>query len=71
MSSDYDAPIEYFNPLVEAEEAIEQQAKEEQEEENFYDYEDRGMCPNCSIEEGRDVPIPAGSTCECGGWENV
>jgi hypothetical protein len=71
MDNDYDEPIKYCDPLVDAEEQIEQQAIEEQEEEMFFDYEDRGMCPVCSMEKGGDVPIAAGGTCtQCGGWQN-
>jgi rubredoxin len=40
-------------------------------EEKFWDYDDRGMCPVCSMEQGKDVPILPGSICACGGFENV
>lgn len=39
-------------------------------ESKFWDYDDRGMCPVCSIEQGKDIPIPMGQTCTCGGYEN-
>jgi hypothetical protein len=41
------------------------------EEAQFFNYEDRGMCPVCSMEQGKDVPIPKGSTCTgCGEFTN-
>jgi hypothetical protein len=63
---EYDDPISY-DPLADAEDAIKATAEEELQEELFFDYEDRGCCAVCSTEEGRDVPIPVGISCEkCG-----
>ena len=41
------------------------------EEARFWDLDDRGMCPVCSTEQAKEVPIPFGQTCGCGGYENV
>jgi hypothetical protein len=46
-------------------------AQELAEEAQFFDCEDRGMCPVCSLEQGRNVPISKGNACvECGGFTN-
>jgi rubredoxin len=42
-----------------------------EEEQRFFDLDDRGMCPVCSTEQGKEVPIPFGETCHCGGYDNV
>jgi hypothetical protein len=61
---EYDAPVDISN-----EHEKRAQAQELAEEAQFFDYEDRGLCPVCSIEQGKDVPIPKGNLCvECGGF---
>jgi hypothetical protein len=67
----YDEPADISDELDRAEDAIEEQAAEEQEEDEFFDLDDAGFCPVCSIEQGKKVPIPYGQTCACGGYENV
>jgi len=43
---------------------------EQEAEDEFWAFEDRGCCPVCSLEQGRDVEIPPGETCACGGFTN-
>jgi rubredoxin len=65
---DYDPPADISTDLDIAEDRIEDEVVEEA----FFDYEDRGMCPVCSLKSGKDVPIPKDQTCpNCGGFENL
>lgn len=69
-SEEYDEPVDISDDLDRAEDAIAEQAAEDQEEDEFYDLDDAGFCPVCSLEQGKNVPIPKGETCDCGGYEN-
>jgi|ERR1039457_6280239 rubredoxin len=51
--------------LQESSEEEEQQHDQDdlEDEREWFDLEDRGMCPPCSLEKGEDVPLPESEVC--------
>jgi len=63
LRGDYDPAADIRNELEKAEDAIAAEAEEELQWELFVEYESRGCCPVCSIQEGKATRLPGDGLC--------